>query len=353
MPRRASGLLANPVDAWSPVVVSFTTWLALPTRVLERAGSFLREWARAAESPGYRPGRGLVVAMLGDSTVRDFWIASGPRMLWQQWHANQNSPFLDTRAESTIESVFARVARRAPVRAVAFARSGAGVGPPRTRTRRWFQRFANVKTLSEQVDELAAEAELPHVTLVWIGHNNLDFVGEAARFSRSGDHTEIVRGIRAIFAEQLSRDLERLVRIFARSPRPRAVVVYGLVNPIATREARDGARARRTADGTSFPYLEKTEHRFPPLRVDHGAALAELSHLLSETTERVVSDLALRAPAHVRLLYSDRTARLALNDPDYLHPADAWHASDRGKRLIAEALYDGMVPALDFVGDLA
>ena len=87
-----------------------------------------------------------------------------------------------------------------------YARSGAGVGPARTWARR-FQWIANVRTFGEQIDELLAERTFPDLTLVWIGHNNLDFATEGRRFSPRGDPDEACDGIVRAFARAFRSDL--------------------------------------------------------------------------------------------------------------------------------------------------
>lgn len=307
---------------------------------------------REARTADYRPGAGVCVAMLGDSTVRDFAIGSSFEMLAKQWLGNQRNPFLNGDPSVAVDSIFERLARRGPARAVEYARSGASVGPPRTLIRRQFQWLANVRTLDGQIRELLAEPVFPDLVLVWIGHNNLDFVTECSRFSSRGDLDEACEGIRRVFSQHFRADLQRLLQAAHALARRTAIVVYGLVNPEATRRARDRARALRAARAGLFPYMQKSEQRFPPLRPEHGDRLLELSRALSFDMRREVEALqASFGPLpQVRLSYSDATARVELCEPNHLHEADAWHASEAGKRLLADALFEGISPALPFIG---
>jgi hypothetical protein len=329
-------------------------WLAERVAVRRRASEAMAprlSWEdREAYTADYRPGAGLYAAMLGDSTVRDFAIASTPVMLWRQWFGNQRNPFLD-RVDDDLDSIFERLARRGPTRVVEYACSGASVGPARTWSRRRFQWMANVKTLSDQIDELLRESPFPDLTLVWIGHNNLDFVTELPRFSRGGILDHATEGIALAFASAFRRDLARLVEGASHSGRRAAIVVYGLVNPDATREARDRARAIRAKDRRRYPYLEVAETRFPPLRPEHGDRLVALSRRLSAELARAVDDLRAdgRVPARVQVSYSDTTAQVDFSRPELLSDEDAWHASYEGKVLLANALFDGLTPALTFL----
>jgi beta-carotene hydroxylase len=306
---------------------------------------------REAQTEDYRPGEGIFAAMVGDSTVRDFAIASSAFMLHRQWFGNQRNPFLAGAADSPIDGVFERLARLGPARAVEYARSGASVGAARTWWRRHFQWIANVATMAGQVDELLREPRFPDLTLIWMGHNNLDFVTELPRFSPSGDLEAASERIACAFADAFRAELTRLVERARWKPGPSAIVVYGLVNPVATRHARDVARERRRRDRRLYPYLEKTEARFPPLRPEHGDRLVALSQRLSRELESVVSEVRarLRAPSRVHVSYSDATARMDFSRPELLSDVDAWHASESGKALIAASLFEGLAPALDFL----
>ena len=302
---------------------------------------------REARTPDYRPGAGLYAAMLGDSTVRDFAIASPHVMFFRQWFGNQKNPFLD-RIDDDLDSIFERLARRGPTRVVEYACSGASVGAARTWSRRRFQWMANVKTLSEQIDDLERQTPFPDLTLVWIGHNNLDFVTQVSRFSRVGDFSEAMEGIAKAFAGAFRDDLARLIESASRSGRPAAIVVYGLVNPEATRAARERARVIRAEIPARYRYLEVAEGRFPPLRPEHGDRLVTLSRRLSAELARAVEDLGRdpRVPPHVRVLYSDTTARVDFSRAELLSDDDAWHASYEGKVVLADALFEGLAPAL-------
>jgi len=323
-------------------------------RLLEGPGAVtpprLSWQGREARTPDYRPGAGLYAAMLGDSTVRDFAIASPPVMFWRQWFGNQRNPFLD-RVDDDLDSIFERLARRGPTRVVEYACSGASVGEARTWSRRRFQWMANVKTLSEQIEDLERRTPFPDLTLVWIGHNNLDFVTQLPRFSRSGDLSVAMEGIAMAFAAAFRRDLARLIEGAGRSGRPAAIVVYGLVNPEATRQARDEARTIRAEDRSRYRYLEVAEGRFPPLRPEHGDRLVTLSRRVSAELERAVDELggASSVPPHVHVLYSDTTARVDFSRAELLSDDDAWHASYEGKVLLADALFDGLAPALEIL----
>ena len=316
---------------------------------VRRPGSVLA-WrpAREARTVDYRDGAGLFAAMLGDSTVRDFAIESAGRMLWRQWLGYQSDPFLNREPERRIDSVFERLARRGPVRAVEYARSGAGVGPARTWARRRFQWIANVRTFAEQIDEPLAEPSFPDLTLVWIGHNNLDFATEGRRFSPRGDPDEACDGIVRAFARAFRADLARLVRRASRGDRPRAIVVYGLVNPTATRVGRDRARELRARSPRLYPCLEKAEQRFPPLRPEHGDRLVALSRGITRAIEAAVADARgdVSLWSGLEIAYSDATTRMDFARPELLSPTDAWHASDAGKALIASALFEGVDSAL-------
>src|SRR5271165_90798 len=82
---------------------------AMPSHPIETARGLVR--APLARTADFHDEIGLTVAMLGDSTARDFAIASNTDMLAAQWLRYQNDPFLNTDAANGIDSVFERLAR--------------------------------------------------------------------------------------------------------------------------------------------------------------------------------------------------------------------------------------------------
>ncbi len=308
---------------------------------------------RVAHTLDYREGAGLSVVMIGDSTVRDFTVASNLGMFLQLLTRNQRNPFLNTDPRKGIASVFQRLAQRYPVRAFEVARAGATVGPPQALVRRWFQRFADVKVFAEQVDEVLAETQVPDIILSWIGHNNLDFITEAGSAESPEALDAACARIRENFSREYRRQLLRLLEGVRADGRRHAIVVYGLVNPAATQAARAQAREQKLAAPGLFPYFQKSEMRFPPLKIEQAERLVELSRTLSADLRQLVQELReaeLGGDSKVGLFYSDATATMPLDQVSHLSADDAWHASEQGMNVVAEALFLGLTPALAHIG---
>ena len=53
---------------------------------------------------------------------------------------------------------------------------------------------------------------------------------------------------------------------------------------------------------------------------------------------------------NIQLRYSDALATADLSRAELLHPIDGWHASVGGHNVLAEAVFSGLGPSLEFLG---
>ena len=304
---------------------------------------------REARSLHYREDRGIKIAMIGDSTIRDFAMRSIFGLSIKAWIGNQRNAFLNSQPHPLYESVYERMAQIAPVCAVEFARGGATVGTPRRWMKKQSAKYLNVKSLEEQIKLMLKEPRTPDLTLIWIGHNNLDFLAGKRAL---GNYDQVAKEIEEKFLLNFREGLLHLIQSLQAKPESRAIIVYGLINPEASRQARESARKRKVENPRRYPYFERSEQWFLPLKTQYGDQLNELSRNLSRGLEELVGELnatVLVAYPHLRLIYSDATAVMDFSNADNLSEIDGWHASDQGKQVIAAALFEGIQPALGFL----
>ena len=322
------------------LVLPFTSLQAAQDNGCER---WLLPKPRVAQSADYNENTGLHIAMIGDSTVRDFYLSSALSSFWQLWTKNQNNAFLSTVPKNGIESVYQKVSRLGAVKATEHSRAGARVETRLGFFTRFKLRLLNIKPLDAQVAEALRSKRLADLILLWMGNNNMDFAAQS-----NTSTTELRRR----FVESYRHSLLALIARARLKPEKTAIVVYGMINAAATTKARADARFAQSRDATLYPYLKKGDQRFPSMRAEHVDELVRLSQEMSADLERLVFELQHETAAHpqVLLTYSDATQRADLSDPRLYHHVDAWHLSVAGKNAIADALYQGAHSGLDFLG---
>ena len=116
------------------------------------------------------------VAMLGDSLTQHFYFSSLPSSFWRartEWRRNW---FLDTDpSPDSIFSVYERLEYFTPVVATEFNGAGALVAAPASQED-LRERLVRTRNLPGQVNHVLHRTRFPDLIMIWIGHNNLDWV---------------------------------------------------------------------------------------------------------------------------------------------------------------------------------
>jgi lysophospholipase L1-like esterase len=201
------------------------------------------------------------------------------------------------------------------------------VGEPTQRS--LIDRVCNRWHFHHQVDEVLA-GELPDVILIWIGHNNVDWVERIPQF-----HDHAVDHVVEEFQRHFTGQLERLLTRARERTRPTSIVVFGLVNFRAFFRARNRARSEHTSNPDRFPYIDKGHHYFESMKPANTDRMVQLADMYNDSIAGACSVLSVDLPRNLRLVYSDALARVDISESRLISEWDAWHPSRSGHEALA------------------
>ena len=292
------------------------------------------------------------MAMIGDSLSRDFFVSSLFGMLCRSKMNHRRDWFLDTDPSAdSVYSLYERLARETPLVACEYSSAGGEVdsgGGNRGLLGPW-----RPFDLSQQTDLVLQEKRCPDLVLLWIGHNNLDWVDSVdPRLRENADLDAVWQKMAADFREDYERQLRRLVERARQEERRRAFIVFGLFNLKSFFEARDTAEQQRKENPRLYPSFEVVYERFESMKPEYRANMVRLALMMNEELRAMVDEFnrELGGDSQVRLEYSDALATLAIDDVTLIHPMDAWHPSPKGHSVLAEAAFSALRPSLEFLG---
>jgi len=291
------------------------------------------------------------VAMVGDSLSTNFYISSPASMLWRARTERQKDWFLDTDpSPGSVESLYERLDGVTPLVATEYSTAGALVAPPHA-TEPLVRRLARTQNLRRQITRLTQTKRFPDVVLLWIGHNNTEWVKRLTAAEQKNPATglrRLAREFGASYAEELNRLLDR-----AGTEKHRvAVVVFGLGDFRTFFEMRKKAAALHAQDPARYPYYDKTCQYFAALQPANQENTIQLGLMMNEELKKMVTTQRQhqQADPNVRLEYSDAIWKLDLSDLRGFNRADAWHLSTFGHDVLAKSVFNTIAPSLAFVG---
>src|SRR5262249_28585426 len=148
----------------------------------------------------------------------------------------------------------------------------------------------NTFHFEHQVDELIAET--PDLVLLWIGHNNLDWV--ATRLGGDIERTA------EDFSSSYEVQLRRLIRMATLSSSPKTIIVFGLVNFRAFFLAREEAEQQHASDPQRFPFLQRAYLHFASMQPTHRGTMIDLAESCNSRLEELCIRLNRNVPGTVR-----------------------------------------------------
>jgi lysophospholipase L1-like esterase len=291
------------------------------------------------------------VAMVGDSACMGVYISSIWGTFWRARTWRGNNWFLDTRpAPPGIQSVSKRLEELTPFVAIECAGIGALVDHECQRES-VFRRILGTRNFSRQIGELLMMKHFPDLTLMSIGHNNVDWTWWCVP-AEIEQPEERLPQLSRDFRENFARQMRRLIARARMQHHPVAIVVYGLVNFESYFRGREIAEHLRGQDASLYPHLETTYKYFTSFRPSYRSNLIRLARMANEELRDMVSDLnrEFAGDTNLHLQYSDALAQADLSRVELLHPIDGWHASVEGHNVLAEAAFRDLGPSLEFLG---
>src|SRR6266496_5568972 len=278
------------------------------------------------------------VAMIGHSACTGVYISSMWGTFWRARTCRGNNWFLDTNpAPSGIQSVSKRLEELSPFVAIECAGIGALVDHEGQR-QNFFRRILRTRNFSGQIGDLLAMKRFPDLTLISIGHNNVDWTWWCVPAELEQPENRLQQLSRR-FRENFAREMRRLIGGVRMQRQRIAIVVYGLVNFGSYLRGREIAERLRANDASRYPHLPTTYKYFRSFRPAYRANLIRLAGMVNEELRATVDDLngELADKPNILLQYSDALATADLSRVEMLHPIDGWHASIEGHNVLAEA----------------
>lgn len=290
------------------------------------------------------------VAMLGDSACMGIYISSPLNTLWRARTCRGENWFLCLDNVPGIFSVSKGLETITPFVANEYAGIGALVDHERGREN-LFRRILGTRNFSGQVDQLVRARRFPDLTLISIGHNNVDWAWRCPSHELDTPDERLQR-LSKEFRQNYTRDLRRLLERARIEKRRMAIVVYGLINFGSYFKGREAAERLRQADTTLYPHLETTYKHLISFHPTYRRNLIRLASTVNEELREMVESLIrefVQRDEQIQLRYSDALATADLSRAELLHPVDGWHASMEGHSILGEAAFNDLGASLDFL----
>lgn len=291
------------------------------------------------------------VAMIGDSLAKNMYVASILSMFWRTRTEHQGNWFLDTdKSPDSIYSIYERLEEWTPLVAVEHSGAGANVDSGKSGDT-FFQMLSKTRNFSQQVDEILEQERFPDLTLIWMGHNNINWAAPLDSEGRKNPDMPLLKRLWR-FRKYYARQLERLVDRAKREKHKTVIEVFGVVNFEAFFKARRAAGLLKEKDPELYPHFETGYRIFVSMRPEYQNNMIRLALMMNAELQDLVDNLnqKLRSYPNVRVEYSDALATVDLSSVELVHPVDAWHPSVKGHNRLAEAAFRALSPSLRFLG---
>ena len=186
--------------------------------------------------------------------------------------------------------------------------------------------------------------------MIWIGHNNLDWVHGLSPEERA-DPDSRLREIAARFRKNYAETLQVLIDRAKTEKHKVAIVVFGLANIDAYLKSRTQAEALHAQNPKLYPHLDSGERAFESLKPIYRDDMARLASMLNVQLREMIGELnqQLRDSPRARLQYSDGLTKVDLSRLELINPVDAWHPSEEGHKVLAEAAFNAIMPSVEFL----
>src|SRR6266487_421380 len=286
------------------------------------------------------------VAMMGDSLTQHFYFSSLVSSFWRARTEWRNNWFLDTDPDpESVFSVYERLERFTPLVAAEYNGAGALVAQPQSQES-LRKRLVRARNLPGQVHQVLRRKRFPDLIMIWIGHNNLDWVHGLSKEER--EHPEKrLQALATLFRVNYTESLQNLIDRAKTENHKVAIVVFGLANINAYLKARRQAAILHAENPKLYPHFNSGYRSFESLKPPYQKNTARLSLMLNAAIRAMVADLnrELGNSGHVRIEYSNALTKIDLSHLELLNAVDAWHPSIEGHKVLAQAAFNALRPS--------
>ncbi len=292
------------------------------------------------------------LALIGDSLSTDFVYSDNPLGNLFRLRTTRFGGWFADRAQDSNRSYSEICAGDQSVTADCYAQAGASIlGSPDAS---FGKRLGQINHLSAQADGLLNGAHFPDHVLIWIGHNDLDFV-----YSCDKDVSLDRDTYCAVLTDRMTKALEEhLVRLGDHAKtqgKPVAITVFGLMEHENSALVRKQIRIAHTKDLTQYPYLRQGIEGFPtvaPKDPEDSERARRLSLVINQDWRQMVERLNEKfAGTAVRYFFSSVLSEFPYEKEDYAE--DGLHLSAHGRARLSQAAFDGTQAQRDFISGAA
>lgn len=305
------------------------------------------EYKHGRISRGELVGRLPNIAVLGDSLSRNMYISSVPSMFWRTRTERRRNWFLDTdSAPQSIYSLYEKLDKFTPLVATQYSSGGAKMG-----RENFIQKLGRTRNFSGQVNQVLRTKRFPDLLMIWIGHNNTNWVKIVPSTER--EHPEKrLRQIARGFGEQYTEQLRLLIDRAKTENHKVVIVVFGLADFETFFKSRHEAETLHASNSKLYPYYPVSCKYFPALKPAYQKDTTRLGLMMNRELRTMVAHFnrEIKDYSNLRLQYSDALWRVDLSRLERLHRMDAWHPSVLGHNILARAAFDAISPNLEFLG---
>jgi lysophospholipase L1-like esterase len=273
------------------------------------------------------------VAMLGDSLTQNFHFSSLQSSFWRartEWRKNW---FLDTDPNpESIFSVYERLNYLTPLVATEYNGAGALVAARGTQES-LRKRLVRARNFPGQVNQVLHATRFPDQIVIWIGHNNLDWVHGLSSEERERPESHL-QTLAAQFRLNYTQSLQRLIDRAKIENHSVAIMIFGLANIDAYLQGRQKEETLHAENPKLYPHLNSGPRSFESLKPAYQKDMARLGLMMNAELRTMKVDLnrQLNNSDHVHLEYSDALTRVDFSRLELINPVDGWHPSVEGHK---------------------
>ena len=288
------------------------------------------------------------IAMIGDSVTTGIYVSTPWSTIRRARRRHRANWFLTVDPATPIQSISKRLEELTPM--VAIHHGGVGAMVDGEGEWLWLsRRVLGTRNFSGQIDAVVSTNRFPDLTLISIGHNNVDWAWRCPVEELNNPEARLPR-LSRLFKASFESRFRRLVEFARQQPRRTAIVVFGLVNFASYFKGRAEVERQRKSDPRLYPHSRKMHDYLVSFRPEYRQNVVRLTEMVNNDLRSMVTEFNRDLASHVQVRYSDALATADLSRAELLHAVDGWHASAKGHNVLAEAAFRDLAPSLSFLG---